>query len=118
MAYDERIAERMRKALAPRKTDEVKMFSGLTFMLNGNMLCGVGWKGLLFRVGKAGHAEALRLGAKPMLMKGKEMTGFVWVDPDSIDAKGLKAWVGRAERCVGALPGKTVKKAAKKGGSA
>jgi hypothetical protein len=106
MAYDEKIAERMRKALAPRKTREVRMFSGLTFMLNGNMLCGVGWEGLLFRVGKSGHAEALKLGAKPMMMKGKEMTGFVWVDPDAIDARGLKAWIGRAERYVGALPKK------------
>ena len=32
MAYDEKIAERMRKALAPRTTHEVRMFSGLTFM--------------------------------------------------------------------------------------
>jgi hypothetical protein len=80
------------------------MFSGLTFMLNGNMLCGVGWKGLLFRVGKAGHAEALKLGAKPMMMKGKQMTGFVWVDPEAINAKGLKAWIERAERYVRTLP--------------
>jgi hypothetical protein len=114
MAYDERIAVRMREALAPRKTREVRMFSGLTFMLNGNMLCGVGWDGLLFRVGKAGHAEALKLGAKPMKMNGKEMTGFVWVDPDAIDTKGLRAWIERAERYVGTLPRKAARKAATK----
>jgi hypothetical protein len=51
------------------------------------------------------------------MMKGKKMTGFVWVDPDAIDAKGLKAWIERAERYVGALPRKVQRKAAKKRGS-
>jgi hypothetical protein len=114
MAYDQKQAERLRKALAPRKTAEVPMFSGLTFMLNGNMLCGVGWEGFLFRVGKEGHAEAVRLGAKPMVMKDRVMTGFVWVDPESIDARALKSWIARAEAYVGELPAKTLKSAANK----
>jgi hypothetical protein len=114
MAYDVKIAERMRKALAPRKIHEVRMFSGLTFMLNGNMICGVGWNGLLFRVGKEAHAEALKRGAKPMTMNGKEMPGFVWVDPDALDARGLRAWIERAVQYVATLPRKALKKPSRK----
>src|SRR5262245_26559188 len=106
MAYSEKDAERVRKALAPRKTAEVKMFSGLAFMLNGNMLCCVDNKGLLFRVGKEGHADAIKAGARPMTMGKKEMTGFVWVDAAGLDARGLKSWIVRAESYVGQLPAK------------
>jgi hypothetical protein len=42
MAYDEKLAERTRKALARRKTlTEKKMFGGIAFILRGNMCCGV-----------------------------------------------------------------------------
>ena len=52
MAYDEELAERIRAALADR-TDviERKMFGGLTFMLRGNMCCGVEKTNLMVRVG-------------------------------------------------------------------
>ena len=42
MAYNEAMAERIRKLLARRKgLAERKMFGGIAFMLNGNMCCGV-----------------------------------------------------------------------------
>ena len=44
MAFDEALAERIRRQLARRKNvAEKKMFGGVGFMLNGNMLVGV-WK--------------------------------------------------------------------------
>jgi TfoX/Sxy family transcriptional regulator of competence genes len=42
MAYDERLAERIREVIQARPgVTERKMFGGLGFMLNGNMACGV-----------------------------------------------------------------------------
>ena len=60
MAYDEGLAELMRGDLAgvPGITEK-KMFGGLCFLLDGNMLCGVHKGGGMFRVGKDNEAAAL-----------------------------------------------------------
>ncbi len=43
MAYNEKLAERIRQALARRKGfTEKKMFGGIAFRLRGNMCCGTG----------------------------------------------------------------------------
>jgi TfoX/Sxy family transcriptional regulator of competence genes len=60
MALDEDLADRMRAVLAGTGTvREVRMFGGLCFMLNGNMVAGTSRRGLLVRVGKDRHAQAL-----------------------------------------------------------
>ena len=42
MAFDEALAERIRRGLARKKgIEEKKMFGGIGFLLNGNMLVGV-----------------------------------------------------------------------------
>ena len=75
MAMDEDLAARMRVAVAGAgEVREVKMFGGLCFMLNGNMVAGTTKRGLLVRVGKGRQVDALtRPGAKRM-----EMTGGRW----------------------------------------
>jgi TfoX/Sxy family transcriptional regulator of competence genes len=53
MLYDEKLAERLRHVLADRESvTEQRMFGGLCFLLQGNMLCGVHRERLMFRVGK------------------------------------------------------------------
>src|SRR6516165_9399136 len=70
MAPDE-IAASVRIALADTRVHEVKMFGGIGFMLNGNMLVAVSKRGLLACVGKDAEAEALlRPGARAMEMRG------------------------------------------------
>ena len=77
MAVDEDMVERMRAVLAGAGAmREVRMFGGLCFMVDGNMVAGTSKRGLLVRVGKDQHGEALeRPGAKPMEMKGQPMAG-------------------------------------------
>ena len=42
MAYDEELADRIRKQLGSRSdVTERKMFGGIAFMVAGNMACGV-----------------------------------------------------------------------------
>ena len=108
MMADDALAARIRRQLADRKqVSEKRMFGGVCFLLNGNMLCGTAKERLMFRVGKDQDSEALsRKGASPMNFTGTPMKGFVFVDPERCDARELKRWIAMAETYVGALPAK------------
>ena len=52
MAYDEKLADRVRDILAGDPAlSERKMFGGLAFMLDGNMCCGIVGDRLMLRLG-------------------------------------------------------------------
>jgi hypothetical protein len=106
--HDPYLADRMRRALARRKgIKERKMFGGFCWMLDGNMLCGVGVGRFMFRVGKDLEAVALaRPGATPMDITGRPMRGFVWVRADAAEGKALRGWINLASRYVSVLPAK------------
>ena len=58
--------------LAEQAPAERKMFGGVCFMINGNMLAGTFKGDLLVRVGKDGHAAALkRPHTRPMEQAGR-----------------------------------------------
>ncbi len=111
MALDEDLAGRMRVALAGAGVvREVKMFGGLCFMLNGNMVAGTSKRGLLVRVGKDQQPDALaRPGAKRMEMTGRPMEGYVFVDPPPPDDRSLQDWLVLALAFVKTLPPKAPK---------
>jgi TfoX/Sxy family transcriptional regulator of competence genes len=111
MAVDEDLAARMRVALAGTGTvREVRMFGGLCFMLNGNMVAGTSKRGLLVRVGKEQQSDVLaRPGAKPMEMTGRPMEGYVFVDPPPRDDRSLQDWLELAVAFVKTLPPKPAK---------
>jgi TfoX/Sxy family transcriptional regulator of competence genes len=98
MPVDEDLAERMRVALAGTgAVREVRMFGGLCFMLNGNMVAGTSKRGLMVRVGKERQPDALsRPGAKRMEMTGRPMEGYVFVDPPPTDDRSLQDWLALA----------------------
>ena len=107
-AASDAMGDRLRP-LVPRGLAEKKMFGGLGFMLNGNMLIGTTAKGaLLVRVDPAKMDEALkRPGAFAMHMGPKVMTGFIAVDPKSLpDAAAIKDWIAYARAYVKTLPAK------------
>jgi TfoX/Sxy family transcriptional regulator of competence genes len=107
MAIDEKLANQVRAALADASpVREVKMFGGLGFMLNGNMIAAVSDRGLLVRVGEPGEAEALgRPGAELMVMNGRAMKGYVRVKT-ALDARAVKSWLRLARAFVETLPAK------------
>ena len=111
MAVDEALAQRIRAVLAGvGAIQEVKMFGGLCFMLNGNMVAGTSRRGLLVRVGKDRHADALaRPDARPMEMRGRPMEGYVFVDPPPRDERALRMWLQLAVAFVNTLPPKLPK---------
>lgn len=108
MPHDPTLADAMRKALSRRKgISEKRMFGGVCFLLDGNMLCGVETQRLMFRVGKERESRALAMpGARPMAFTGRPMAGFVWVDADAALAAPLKVWIDLAAAYVRTLPPK------------
>lgn len=112
MAYDENLARRIRNLTEDRADiSEKKMFGGVCFFLNGNMLCGVEVGRYMFRVGKEQEVEALaKPGASPMDLTGRPMGGLVHVTGDACDGGKLEEWLNMAERFVGALPPKKEKR--------
>lgn len=111
-AADE-LAGRIRSqiGLLPGVTEQ-KMFGGIAFMLDGNMLVGpLRDGGLLARVGKEAYEAALaRPGASPMMFTGREMPGFVEVRGEGIETdEDLAEWIELSRRFVITLPGKKPK---------
>jgi TfoX/Sxy family transcriptional regulator of competence genes len=106
MAIDEKLNGQVRAALAAVEgVSEVKMFGGIGFMLNGNMVAAASDRGLLVRVGEEGHAEAVARGAQPMVMNGRTMKGYVRV-LEKLDARTVKSWLRKASAFVETLPPK------------
>lgn len=117
MGFEEELAASVRAALAGSGAiREVKMFGGIGFMLNGNMVAGASKRGLLVRVGKDRQEEALkRTGTRPMVMRGRTMDGYVYVDPPGLDDKAVKAQIKLAVAYVSTLPPKRAAPIGKRG---
>ena len=116
MAYDEKLAERIRKLLAKQKGfAEKKMFGGLCFLLKGKMICGVLKEDLVVRIGPERYPMALaQPHVRPMDFTGRPITGFVFVGPGgSRTEKSLSSWITHALEYASTLP-KNYKRKGKK----
>ena len=89
MAYNEKLANRLREALAhDLKVEEKRMFSGLAFMVDGKMCINVSGDELMCRFDPALQDEvAEKNGFRTMIMKGKQLNGYGYVDPEAIKSK-------------------------------
>jgi TfoX/Sxy family transcriptional regulator of competence genes len=111
MAYDEKLADRVRQAMRGPGVTEREMFGGIGFMLGGRMCVGVIGKDLVVRVGDEGHDRAVaRPHARPMDFTGRPMRGFVYVAPAGVrTASQLSSWVREATAFASTLPAKKAK---------
>lgn len=110
MADDEDLAARIRELLgAESGVVEKRMFGGLAFLVNGNMaVAASGQDGLLVRV-PPDATESLLDGehVEPMVMRGREMRGWLRVDADGVQTKQvLGTWVQRGVAVAKSLPPK------------
>jgi TfoX/Sxy family transcriptional regulator of competence genes len=108
MAYDEHLAARVRALLSDRAdVSERKMFGGLTFMVGGNMCCGVNKDELIVRLDPEREDEALsRPHARAMDFTGRHMPGFIAVQPEGLNGEQLDRWVQDAVARAASLPRK------------
>jgi TfoX/Sxy family transcriptional regulator of competence genes len=103
------MAERIRQRLALRKNvEEKKMFGGVGFLLNGNMLVGVWKESLIVRLSaEQGEEALLEPHVKEFDITGRAMKGWVLVEAEGVeDDNSLHDWIQRAMRFVGTLPAK------------
>ena len=110
MAYDEALADRIRELLGSESgVEEKRMFGGLGFMVHGNMsVAASGQGGLLVRV-PPDDTEGLADGehVEPMVMRGREMRGWLRVDSDGVRTRHqLEGWVKRGVAQAKSLPPK------------
>jgi TfoX/Sxy family transcriptional regulator of competence genes len=115
MSTDQDLVPRMRALLAAAgNISEMKMFGGIAFMLNGNMLASSSKRGLMLRVGKDQAPLALTHPGTRIEMRGRPMEGYIRVDPSGLDDNGLREWLELAAAFVKTLPAKTAKPKAKR----
>ena len=109
MAYDPILAARIREVVARNQNIvEKKLFGGVGFLLQGNLLVAAWKDSLVVRLGPVGYDEAL---LEPHVdefdVTGKPMKGWVMVAPEGVDEDAeLVAWIARAMQFVETLPAK------------
>jgi TfoX/Sxy family transcriptional regulator of competence genes len=116
VAFDETLAQRIRKLLDARKDSvEKHMFGGVCFMIRGRMCCGIIDSSLMVRLDPdLADRLADQPHVRPMDFTGKPMRGYLFVDPEGIDSpKALKAWVDRSVAHVETMPAQKKGKAAR-----
>ena len=108
MAYDEKLADRVRKQLAKHKgIAEKKMFGGLAFLLNGNMSVGLHGSELIVRLDPEETDAALaRPHTRIFDVTGRPMRGWILVKPAGLAGEALAKWVGTGVSYAESLPPK------------
>jgi hypothetical protein len=104
MAYDTKLAERIRSELEGLPYTEKKMFGGVGFLIHGNtpalasgasVACGVHKESMIVRVNPAEQERLLKKKRTRVFdITGKPMKGWLIVEPDGCKTeKQLAAWV-------------------------
>lgn len=108
MAYDEKLADRVRAILAPEpRLSERKMFGGLAFMLDGHMCCGIIGSDLMVRLGPDGGEAALkRPHVRPVDFTGRPVRSAIYVAPEGLRGAALRRWVDQGTAFARTLPPK------------
>ena len=109
MAYDATLTARIRHIVAGHPAIvEKKMFGGLSFILQGNMACGVHGTDLIIRLAPSDMDAALaKPGARPFDLTGRPMKGWLMVAGDACtDDAVLQTWVEQSVTFAQSLPAK------------
>ena len=113
MSYDPEVADRVRRVLAdqPGVAEQKMVGGGLSFLVNGNMCCGVRGPALIVRVGADGREQALaEPHVRPMLLAGRALSGFISVERAGFAADdALTGWVRRGLEFAAGLPAKSAR---------
>lgn len=106
MAFNADLAERVRTAVKTRKgITEKRMFGGVGFLLNGNLLVAVWMDSLIVRLGVA-QAEEVQHDpyVGPMDLTGRPMKGWIMVAPVGVASdQQVRTWIRKAIEFVKTL---------------
>ena len=110
MAYDEKLAERIRELLQDEAgVTETKMFGGLAFLVNGHMaIAASGQGGAMVRVDPATSDKLVATtNARLAVMRGRPMDGWLRVNTEDLRTKRqLAKWVTLGTTYARSLPPK------------
>ena len=109
MAFDEKLAERIRKQLGKRReVIEKQMFGGLAFLLNGNLCCGAHGRELLVRIAPAQTDQALSQPHTHIFdLPRRPMKGWILVRPAGLTTDAaLAKWIQAGMKYAASLPAK------------
>ena len=110
MTFSERTVNQIRRAIGNTPgLSERPLYSGVAFMVRGNMCCGMIDDNLVVRVGPDTYDDALREPhTRPMDFTGRPLPGFVYVDRDGFaSSNSLRQWIDRSVSFVRTLPPKS-----------
>jgi TfoX/Sxy family transcriptional regulator of competence genes len=105
--YNESLATRIRAELAGQPSvEEKKMFGGLTFMVGGQMCCGVIKDDLVVRIDPEQFDELVaQPHVRPFDFSGRPMQGIVYVNEQGLSSsEALGTWVHRGLAFIAAHP--------------
>jgi TfoX/Sxy family transcriptional regulator of competence genes len=97
MAYNQKLAERIRERLAEtKKVKEKEMMGGLTFMVNDKMCIGIIKDEMMCRIDPDMEEVSLsKIGCRIMDFTGRPMKGYVMVDETGMKSKkDFDYWIG------------------------
>jgi len=109
MSFNQFLSDRIRTAIGHKKNiSEMKMFSGIGFVLKGKMLIGVWKDSMIVRLGTEEGELALReRHVKEFDITVKSMAGWIMVGAEGVgNDDEVDGWVRRAVKFVKMLPGK------------
>ena len=95
MAYNLKLAERIRSQLQGVPFVEKKMFGGVGYTIHGNMACGVNKDDLIVRVDPEKHSAYLKKpNTRPFDMTGRPMKGWLVIEADGYKTdRQLSTWI-------------------------
>jgi TfoX/Sxy family transcriptional regulator of competence genes len=99
MAYDEKLANRVREKLAELPNiEEKEMMGGLTFMYNSKMCVGIIKDELMCRIDPKLHdAEIEKIGCRTMDFTKRPMRGYIIINYNGIKSqKDFNYWINLA----------------------
>jgi hypothetical protein len=110
--FDIDLADRIREVLSDLDVDDVReqrMFGGLAFLVRGHLAVAASREGGVLLTVERDATDAL-LGkphTRPMVMRGRELAGWLRVDPEGVRTKRqLTPWVRRGVSRARSLPPK------------
>ncbi len=109
MAYNEQLSERINAILSGNKNiTSKKMFGGVGYLLNGNMVCGVHKDDLILRMKPEDADNSLfQNNVKPFDITGRAMKGWIMVELPAIKSEShLTDWINISLSFVKGLPAK------------
>ena len=99
MAYDEKLANRIRQALAHlSNVREKKMFGSLAFMVDNKICVTAGPGTMMCRIDPAIHEEVVKnKNCHTVIMRGREFKGYVRVNIENLkNKKEFDYWISLA----------------------